>query len=161
MKALIGIGFSSLELKERNINTNTYDVTFLYTKKINDIYSVEAGLGWMSNQGGDLTMQTISVPIILKTFFLGKENAIYNGFIIKPVYNYNLRVEENVDHLLTVSKGGNLLIGAKIGTDININADFAFTIELNILGDVGQFGYKEEKALKFDNLAFLSLGLRF
>src|SRR5690554_8178133 len=81
MKALIGIGFSSLELKERNINTNTYDVTFLYTKKINDIYSVEAGLGWMSNQGGDLTMQTISVPIILKTFFLGKENAIYNGFI--------------------------------------------------------------------------------
>jgi len=163
IKGVIGIGFASLELKEQTISTNTYNVAFLYTRKINNIYSVEAGLGWMSNESdtksGGLSVQTVSVPIALKSFVFGKEKAIYSGLIVNPVYNYSVKSE--IDNPVTVSKGGNLLIGAKIGTDININTVFAFSIELNILGDVAQFGYKEDGDLKFKNVASLNLGLRF
>lgn len=80
----------------------------------------------MSATSGNLTIQSIGVPFIFKTNISDKFNSLYSGLILKPIYNYNIDFEFNDNQNVNVSKGGNLLFGAKIGSEFEINQKIVF-----------------------------------
>lgn len=161
IRASLGIGFSNLELKNQKLNANSYNVSFLYDFKFGENKSFQTGLDWMSTTSGNLTLQSIGVPFTFKTNISGKFNSLYSGLILKPIYNYNIDFGLNDNQNVNVSKGGNLLVGAKIGSEFVINQKIVFFVDLNVLGDIAQFGYKEDRIIKFKNSSFVALGLNF
>ena len=89
----------------------------------------------------------------------------YVGLSLKPQYliTNNFEVfgdsEESVRRAFEGNKGGSLLGGIVLGGKFGIATSASVDIGLSLYGDILQFGYDGDSALKTNNLAAIHIGL--
>ncbi|WP_209389208.1 hypothetical protein [Chryseobacterium sp. RR2-3-20] len=169
LNAKFGVGYSDFSINNiGRFNMNSISGIVSYNKSLGSFISLETGVGFINNSGNLLNQTHVNnvnlvLPVSLKVNVIGKSaNTFYSGVGIMPTYKISSKIDNDVDFDASYSnlindKGGNFLIGVKLGTEIAVSDKANMSIEFSYYADTFQYGYSNKQ--KLNNYAAISVGL--